>query len=213
MALIKTKARGISLADNFAFTGTVTGAGSNSGFRFIKKVQITTSNSIFDLTNLFSADYNHYKLIWDIVGEDTGDNDTSHAFQFLKASDGTVDTTGDINYVYHGTDSQGSARGGNQENVSYFNFNYNTVEDTIPAYYEMSVFAPFASEYTAVNSLNTYMVNSDVDTTTSNGSAMRDNTTSYSGMRLVLTSANTSITPDSGSSATGTLLVYGMAES
>ena len=213
MALIKTKSRGISLTDNFAFTGTVTGAGSNSGYRFISKTAISTSSSVQDFTNIFSADYNHYKLIWDIAGEDTGDNDTSHAFQFLKASDGTVDTAGDINYVYRGTDSQNSARSGYQENVSYFNFNAATSEDGIPAYYEMSVFAPFASEYTAVNALMVYNVNLDVDTTATHAAAMRDNTTSYSGMRLVLTSGNTSITPDSGSSATGTLLVYGMAES
>lgn len=213
MPLSKIQSQGLNLADNYAFTGTVTGAGSNSGYRFIKKVNISTTNAIQDFTTLFSADYNHYKLVWDIVGEDTSDSDTSHSFQFLKASDGTVDTTGDIDSVAHALDSQNTSRNIVGENRNWFNFMYNTVEDTKPAYYEMSVFAPFVSKFTTVSALLTYMVNDNVDATTSNGAAIRTNTTSYSGMRLVLVNTNNSNTADVSCSATGTLLVYGMAES
>lgn len=213
MPLSKIQSQGLNLADNYAFTGTVTGAGSNSGYRFIKKVNISTTNAIQDFTTLFSADYNHYKLVWDIVGEDTSDSDTSHSFQFLKASDGTVDTTGDIDSVAHALDSQSTSRNIVGENRNWFNFMYNTVEDTKPAYYEMSVFAPFVSKFTTVSALLTYMVNDNVDATTSNGTAIRTNTTSYSGMRLVLVNTNNSNTADVSCSATGTLLVYGMAES
>ena len=77
----------------------------------------------------------------------------------------------------------------------------------------MSVFAPFASEFKVVNCLLAYMVNDNTDATTTNGTAIRHNTTSYSGMRLVLVDTNNSVTPDVSCSATGTLLVYGMAES
>ena len=134
MALSKLRSESIDLTDDYAFTGTVTGAGSNSGFRFIKKVNISTTSAVQDFTNLFSADYNHYKLIWDIVGEDTASSDTSHSFQFLKASDGTVDTTGDTDYAAHGVDSAGVGRGIQRTNKEWFNFLNNTVEDTKPAY-------------------------------------------------------------------------------
>ena len=210
MALSKIQPESINLADDFAFTGTVTGAG---GYRFVKKVNISTTSAVQDLTDLFSADYNHYKLIWDIVGSDTSDNDISHSFQFLKASDGSVDTTTDIDYAAHGIDSAGGGRGVQRSNKEFFNFMLNTVENAKPAYYEMSVFAPFAAEFTSVSSLLTYMVNDNADATTANGTAIRANTTSYSGMRLVLVDTNNSVTPDTSCSATGTLLVYGMAES
>ena len=204
MALIRLNTRSAP-ADTF---------GSNSGFRFISKTTVSTSSSIQDFTNLFNADFNHYKLIWDLVGEDTGDSDTSHSFQFLKASDGSVDTTADIDFAMHGFDSDGSTtRSVGRQNKDYFNFLYNTVEDTKPSYYEMSIYAPFAAEFTTVNALLAYMVNSNTNVISTNGAAIRANTTSYSGLRLVCSSANTTSAADAGSSATGTLLLYGFAES
>lgn len=214
MALSKLRSESIDLTDDYAFTGTVTGAGSNSGLRFIKKVDFTTSSAVFDFTDLFSADYTHYKLIWDMVGDDTSDSDTSHSFQFLKASDGTVDTTADIDWGVHALDSDNATgRSQGRQNKDYFNFMFNTTEDGTPAFYEMSVSFAFQAKYTAVTSLLTYMVNGATNVITANGSAMRANTTSYSGMRLVLVSDNTSSTADVSCSATGTLRLYGMAES
>ena len=46
MALSKIRSESVDLTDDFAFTGTVTGAGGNSGFRFIKKVTISSSNGL-----------------------------------------------------------------------------------------------------------------------------------------------------------------------
>lgn len=214
MARSIIQSESLNLADNYAFTGTVTGAGSNSGFRFIKKVDFTTSSAIFDFTNLFSTDYNHYKLIWDMVGDDTSDSDTSHSFQFLKASDGAVDTTADIDFVMNAGDSDAATgRSTGRQNKDYFNFLYNTSEDGTPAFYEMSVSFAFQAKYTMVTSLHTYMVNNATNVITANGSAMRANTTSYSGMRLVLVNDNSNSTPDVSCSTTGTLRLYGMAES
>lgn len=213
MALSKLRSESLDLTDDYAFTGTVTGAGGGA-MQFISKTAISTSSSIQDFTNLFSATYNHYKLILDIVGEDTGDSDISHSWQFLKASDGTVDTTADIDFIMHGFDSD-SATGRSQgrQNNNYFNFLYNTVEDTKPSYYEMNIYAPFASEFTTVSALLTYMVNNNTNVVSSNGGAIRANTTSYSGLRLICTSANSTSAADAGSSATGTMLVYGIRES
>ena len=87
MALSKLRSQSIDLTDDFAFTGTVTGAGSNSGFRFIKKVTLSSSNGIFSATDLFSADYNHYKLFWEIKNSV---NNVANHFQWIKASDGSI---------------------------------------------------------------------------------------------------------------------------
>ena len=197
------------------FTGTVTGAGSNSGYRFISKTAISTSSAVQEFTNIFSADYNHYKLFWDISGSDSSDDDISHSFQFLKASDGSVDTTGDIDFAFHGRDSGNVSRvmPASRNNRTFFNWNYNTTENDKPAYYEMAIYAPFLSKFTTVNSTGTYMVNDNTDAATFYGGAIRTNTTSYSGMKLILVSSNDSSTPDTSCSATGSLLVYGLAES
>ena len=85
-----------------------------------------------------------------------------------------------------------------------------TTPNTLPA---PRIYAPFASEFTTVNALVAYMVNANTNVVTTNGAAVRANTTSYSGLRLILSSANSTSSPDSGSSATGTLLLYGFAES
>ena len=213
MALSKLRSESLDLTDDYTFTGTVTGAGGGA-MQFISKTAISTSSSIQDFTNLFSATYNHYKLILDIVGEDTGDSDISHSWQFLKASDGAVDTTADIDFIMHGFDSDnGTGRSQGRQNKDYFNFLYNTVQDTKPSYYEMNIYAPFASEFTTVSALLTYMVNDNTNVVSSNGGAVRANTTSYSGLRLVCTSGISTSAADAGSSATGTLLLYGIAES
>lgn len=215
MALSKLRSESIDLTDDFAFTGTVTGAGSNSGFRFIKKVNISTTSAVQDFTNLFSADYNYYKVIFDITGADTSDNDISHSFQYLKASDGTVDTTSDIDYAYRGIDSSNASRnmGASRNNRSHFNFMLNTVENNHRANFEFGIYNPFNALYTVVQANGAYSVNNATDATSFHGCAIRHNTTSYSGMRLILVSTNDSTTPDVSCSATGTLLVYGMAES
>jgi len=215
MALSKLRSQSIDLTDDFAFTGTVTGAGSNSGFRFIKKVSISTTSAVQDFTNLFSADYNYYKLFWDITGVDTSDNDISHSFQYLKASDGTVDSTGDIDYAYRGIDSSNASRnmGASRNNRAHFNFCLNTVENNHRANFEFGIYNPFNSVFTAVQANGTYSVNTNTDATSFHGAAIRHNTTSYSGMRLIIVNTNDTVTPDTSCSATGTLLVYGMAES
>jgi hypothetical protein len=214
MALIRLNNQSLSsvttlpAADGSNLTGISAG-----GFQFIKKVTISTTSAVQDFTNLFSADYNHYKLIWDMVGDDTSDSDTSHSFQFLKASDGAVDSTADIDFVMNAGDSDATTtRSTGKHNKDYFNFLYNTSEDGTPAFYEMTVSFAFQAKYTMVTCLHTYMVNNATNVITANGAAMRANTTSYSGMRLVLVNDNTTSTADVSCSTTGTLRLYGIAE-
>ncbi len=56
MALIKARSRGINLADTFAFSGTVSGAGGGK----ILQIKNATSTSV---TNTSSSSYTHYSGI------------------------------------------------------------------------------------------------------------------------------------------------------
>lgn len=59
MALIKIKSESMNLADNYAFTGTVTGAGQTNDIDLISTNHITTASvNTCDFTS-FSTDYNH----------------------------------------------------------------------------------------------------------------------------------------------------------
>tara|TARA_R100001443_G_scaffold104975_1_gene113863 strand:- start:792 stop:1337 length:546 start_codon:yes stop_codon:yes gene_type:complete len=54
MALIKARSRGINLADNFAFTGTVSGAGGNAGTEAFLAI-LSSNQSVSDNTSTLVA--------------------------------------------------------------------------------------------------------------------------------------------------------------
>jgi hypothetical protein len=209
MALSKLRSESIDLTDDYAFTGTVTGAGSNSGFKFIKKLTISSSNGLFDATDLFSADYSHYKLIWEI---DNSVNDVSTHFRLIKASDGTVDTGLNIDYAVHGIDPDGTARNKYSNNKSYFQVENDDDDNTHKHFMEMNVFDPFNTEKTNITGLGIYCVNANSDSVTYNLSAMAQVTTSYSGINL-LVSDTVGGSVNSSNTITGKVMVYGIAES
>ena len=145
MALSKIRSESVDLADDYAFTGTVTGAGSNSGFKFIKKLTISSTSGSFDATDLFSADYNHYKLMWEI---DNSVNNVNTNFGLIKASDGTLDTGGNIDYAAHGIDPDGTSRSYTANNKAYFQVESQDDENVHKHFMEMNVFDPFNTEKT-----------------------------------------------------------------
>ena len=209
MALSKIRSGSINLADTFAFTGTVTGAGSNSGFRFIKKVTLSSSNGIFSATDLFSADYNHYKLFWEIKNSV---NNVANHFQWIKASDGSVDTTAAIDFRVDGTDNDATARNKSANNVNYWVIEDDDVENIHKHYQEMNVYDPFNATRANVSGVGNYTVNIDDDVVTFAYAAGTNQTTSYSGIHL-LVSATIGGSASTSNTITGRLLVYGFAES
>ena len=62
MAIDKIQSEAINLADNFAFSGTVTGAGENAGLKLLNTTNITTSTAslVFDSSLITST---HDKFI------------------------------------------------------------------------------------------------------------------------------------------------------
>lgn len=209
MALSRIRSESVDLTDDFAFTGTITGAGSNSAFEFIKKVTISSSNGLFDATDLFSATYNYYKLIWEI---NNSVNDVVTHFKFLKASDGSIDTAASIDYASHGLDNAGSGRNYNANNKSYFQVESADDASGHKHFMEMNVYDPFNTEKTTVTGVGNYTVNADINTVSYNMAASTLVTTSYSGMHL-LVSNSIAGSVNSSNSITGKVMVYGIAES
>ena len=60
MALSKIQAESMNLADTYAFTGTVSGAGETNDMKLVETTTVTSSNvASVDFENL-STDYNHF---------------------------------------------------------------------------------------------------------------------------------------------------------
>jgi len=70
MALTKVQAEGVNLADTFAFTGTV------SGTDLVKISETTASSSVanVNITSGFSSTYDTYYVVFDMLGENDGQN-------------------------------------------------------------------------------------------------------------------------------------------
>jgi len=93
MALTKVKSSGLSLSDNFAFTGTVTGAGG-----FIKLLSATISSAVseYDIDSTYiNSTYDEYKLFFNF--KVATDNTTLRMRVFVGGSI----QTGNI-YAYEG---------------------------------------------------------------------------------------------------------------
>src|SRR5210317_763830 len=65
MALTKVQADGITLSDNFAFTGTISGAG---GMDLILSATISSPVSSYDISSTYiNSTYDNYKLIAKLI--------------------------------------------------------------------------------------------------------------------------------------------------
>jgi len=203
MALIKINNQSLTNV-----TALPAGVGGDGGFKFIKKVTLSSSNGIFSATNLFSADYNHYKLIWEISNSVT--NVANH-FQWIKASDGSIDTTSSIDYVVVGRDNDTALREKMANDQTHWVIEDDDLEVGHKHYQEMNVYDPFNTVRANVSGNGNYTINADDDVTTFHYAAGTNQTTSYSGIHL-LVSDTVGGSANSSNTITGRLLVYGMAE-
>ena len=86
MAQIKLQADGLNLADTFAFSGTVTGAGG--GFTLIKTESVSSSTAVVNVTNCFNTTYDTYLvLIYRLLPVTDGDD---MRIRFLTGTDTEV---------------------------------------------------------------------------------------------------------------------------
>ena len=63
MALSKIQAESMNLADTYAFSGTVSGAGDPADFVKLQTTTISSGVSTVDLENVFTSTYKNYKII------------------------------------------------------------------------------------------------------------------------------------------------------
>jgi hypothetical protein len=209
MARSIIQSESINLADDFAFTGTVTGAGSNSGFRFIKKVTISSSNGTFSATDLFSTSYNFYKLFWELQ---SSVNNIANHFQWILSSDGSVDTTNAIDFRVDGTDNDGVARNKSGNDLNYWVIEDDDLENVHKHYMEMNVYDPMNATKTNVSGHGNYTVNINDDVVPYMYAAGTSRSVAYSGIHL-FTSDTIGGSVSSSNTLTGRVLVYGFAES
>jgi hypothetical protein len=97
MPLIKLQSEGLNLADNFAFTGTITGAGGGKVLQVLQAVKTdttsTTSTSFADLTGMTqaitpSATSSKILIMFDgnFSAHSTGDNGQAVDFKLVRGS-------------------------------------------------------------------------------------------------------------------------------
>ncbi|MBM93584.1 MAG: hypothetical protein CMF51_02385 [Legionellales bacterium] len=103
MALSKIQAESMNLADTFAFTGTVSGAGS---MEYITTASGSTDVSQLEISVDYS-DYEHFVLIMDAKGDSTGTTKNLH-MRFKRDGQSTFDSAAN-NYSTSGFSYDGSA--------------------------------------------------------------------------------------------------------
>jgi hypothetical protein len=131
MALIKARSRGINLADNFAFTGTITGAGGGKVLQVVTvnktgNSQNTTSSSYADVTNLTanitpSATSSYLLVNVQVSTQNFGNNSTTAPHGRVSLTDGSTNFVECS--VYHYTGSNNHYHLGTQFMQHYYNPN------------------------------------------------------------------------------------------
>ena len=87
MALTKVQAGGVNLADNFAFSGTVTGVG---GMTKLATVSSTSSVSSVEISTDYSA-HTNFRLILNILGDSS--TTSNGILRWKRSGQGSFDTS------------------------------------------------------------------------------------------------------------------------
>tara|TARA_R110002020_G_scaffold163967_1_gene350256 strand:- start:57 stop:656 length:600 start_codon:yes stop_codon:yes gene_type:complete len=117
MSLVKLKSRGLTLSDNFAFTGTITG--TPKGLTLIHSSNSSSSASSVSIDNVFTTTYSlyHVEMTFD------RDDDGATYLRFLKSSDGSERTNNYYLTSHRVHTNDGTNTTDNDNNVSTFYFN------------------------------------------------------------------------------------------
>src|SRR5210317_2042154 len=109
MALSKIQAESMNLADTYAFTGTVSGAGDVSNL--VQLATVNLSGTAYAWNPIFTSSYDTYLFVFDNIGNNSGG---SHfRFKFFNETGATSDnvyrgysimyssSNANISQVYH----------------------------------------------------------------------------------------------------------------
>ena len=105
MALSKIQSESVNLADDFAFSGTVTGAGEPAGLKLLNTVNLNNNNEVRYTNSLINSTYDWYRIFFDF----TPVSNAILYMRFFRGSDNTLITGNDYAYENRtGGDSNGA---------------------------------------------------------------------------------------------------------
>jgi len=164
MAQIKLQADGLNLADTFAFSGTVSGAG---GLQVISNSESssTASDVIFD--NVFTSSFNKYRIIGFMIP--TGDNRSIRIRARTGGGSGSTNSDSIYNGIYRGRGINDSGNGVTIDEQSYqgdaWNFAENTSLDSDASYlgFDFTIYDPNTeiADRMYISGFTTFHSNSD----------------------------------------------------
>jgi len=95
----------LDVADNFAFTGTVTGAGEPAGLKLLNTVTLNNNNEVRYTNSLITSTYDWYRIFFNF----TPVSDAQLLMRFFRGSDNTLITGNDYGFENRvGGDSNGA---------------------------------------------------------------------------------------------------------
>jgi len=146
----------INLANNFAFTGTVTGVAS--GLTKITSYTIPSSTSEFNLNGIFTTTYDHYMILASGLGVTSSGGYWS--IRLNKASDNSHITSNYTNTsLAYGGGTTGAQRDGGAWRLSSATTNYPVTSGEQAPMLQITVFAPFLSMPTKFTNFSHYRDN------------------------------------------------------
>ena len=94
MALSKIQSESVNLADNFAFSGTVSGAGEPAGLKLLNTVTLNNNNEVRYTNSLITSTYDWYRIFFNF----TPVSNAKLYMRFFRGSDNTLITGNDYAY-------------------------------------------------------------------------------------------------------------------
>jgi len=161
VALSKIQAESMNLADTYAFTGTVSGAGDVSNLVKLSSFQISNSVSAYANNGIFTSDYKKYLVTFNNLGIQTGGghirfkfyNDTGATSDNKMNSwgDGGTSGGGSLTNATHGGYPYLAVTmyGGTSEGVSGFMWVQDPLDVNIQTKFQMNTSWTYNNGYTA----------------------------------------------------------------
>ena len=132
-----------------------------TNLEFIKNITSTEEVSSLNLDNIFSSKYDVYCITCRNIDVVTGGLYPDLAWRYLKASDGSVDSTANYDYANLGMALIGTFTQNKNTNQTRFYHQYNHTDEKASGGFIMYVYNPFSSTYTFASGQSGQYYNGD----------------------------------------------------
>jgi len=124
-----------------------------TNLHFIKNITSNNEVSTLELTDIFSADYDVYTLVCRNIDIKTGGNYPYVMWRYLKASDGSVDSTSNYDYSNAPLALIGTHGTWRNQNQTTFTHQYFDTNEKTSGGFVINIYRPFdSSTYTNTTS-------------------------------------------------------------